>query len=228
MGFLGGWSRIPSGEVRIEDKVYHIEPFWIGTYPVTYSRFRLFIDAPDGFYDDQWWVGLDVPDKNREKPGQQRFMLDDHPCEWVSWYDAIAYCRWLSFQHNIRVRLPTEWEWQWAAQGPKGREYPWGDRFDKDRCNTDENGINSTTPVDCYPTGVSPFGVMDMAGNVWEWCLNEYELPDNTNFEGDAPRSVRGGSWGHDLLFARVTFRDGGRPQDRSNYQGFRLAMDSD
>jgi formylglycine-generating enzyme required for sulfatase activity len=222
------WCEIPSGEVEIEGRPYHVEAFHMGRYPVTYALFQQFIDAPDGFADDAWWDGLAASDHHRARPGHQRFEIDDHPREKVSWYDAVAYCRWLSARIGwYTVRLPTEWEWQWAAQGDDGRQYPWGNEFDRERCNTEENGVESTTPVDRYPAGASPFDVLDMSGNVWEWCLNEFAAPDNVDTGGDASRAARGGSWGHDQLFARVTYRNGSHPHDRSNYHGFRLVVDT-
>ena len=87
---------------------------------------------------------------------------------------------WLSSKAGLAISLPTEPQWQRAAQGGDGREYPWGNGFDSSRCNTSESGINHTTPVNQYPSGTSSYGVYDMAGNVWEWCLSEGENPENT------------------------------------------------
>jgi formylglycine-generating enzyme required for sulfatase activity len=212
------WVDIPAGSVTLESgQTFPVKPFRMSKYPVTYAQFQAFVDAPDGFYDDRWWVGLAADADHRSAPGEQEWPIDNHPRERVSWYDAVAFCRWLSSKLGQEVRLPTEWEWQWAAQGGDGRAYPWGNDFDASRCNTDESGLGRTTPVDAYPSGASPFGVMDMAGNVWEWCLNEYETPANTRLDGDASRVLRGGSWlNYGGLIARAVCRFRGLP----NYRG--------
>jgi formylglycine-generating enzyme required for sulfatase activity len=215
------WIDIPAGWVTFEGKEHYVEFFRIGKYPVTHVQFQAFIDAPDGFRSDVWWQGLA---KRQAEPGEQAWPVDNNPRENVSWYDAVAFSRWLSDKTGLAISLPTEQQWQRAAQGDDGRVYPWGNVFDSNRCNTQESGINCTTPVDEYPTGASPFGVMDMAGNVWEWCLNEhYDNPENTGLAGDAARVQRGGSW---LFFqndARCDYRDGNSPDFRSYNVGFRV-----
>jgi formylglycine-generating enzyme required for sulfatase activity len=212
-------------------------------YPITCAQFQVFVDAADGFHNPKWWEGLAAGQDHKKQPGEQRFKVNDHPREHASWYDAVAFCRWLTaqlfpFPPSLRswpekgsgddgweIRLPTEWEWQWAAQGSDGREYPWGNGFDKSKCNTGESSIGRTTPVDNYPSGASPFGVMDMAGNVWEWCLNEYENPENIGLTGDGPRVVRGGSWFYDQYDARAVFRFSWYPAIRDNRHGFRVVV---
>jgi hypothetical protein len=217
------WCNIPAGKVKIEGKVYRVEVFHIGKYPITYAQFQAFVDAPDGFYNDEWWQGLAASKDHRSEPGRQAWPIDNHPRENVSWYDAVAFCRWLSHKLGCGVRLPTEWEWQRAAQGGDGRVYPWGKDFDSSRCNTDENGFEQTTPVDKYPTGKSPYGVYDMAGNVWEWCLNEYDNPGNVGLAGSERRVLRGGAWSVDPFYARTDFRNRHRPSDRAGADGFRV-----
>ena len=130
-----------------------------------------------------------------------------------------------SWRGEFEIRLPTEWEWQWAAQGPDGRAYPWGKDFDAGRCNTTESGIGMTTPVGSYAQGASPYGVLDMAGNVWEWCLNEQDKPTDTGLAGSAGRVVRGGSWGYYRRSARCASRDWDDPADRVNLIGFRVIV---
>lgn len=126
---------------------------------------------------------------------------DDFPRTDVSWYEAVAFCRWLTEKALIlhpsgtsdhwEIRLPSEQEWQRAAQGNDGREYPWGNRFDKARANTFESGIGAATPVTRFTGGASPFGVMDMCGNVWEWCLTDLNTGSrDTSVNG--PRMLRG------------------------------------
>ena len=211
------------GQTRQREQIqqrFQVAAFKMSKYPITYAQFQAFIDAPDGFYNDAWWAGLH---KREVEPGKQEWPVDNHPRENVSWLDAVAFCRWLSANMGRTVRLPTEWEWQWAAQGGDGREYPWGSAFEASCCNTNESGINQVTPVDRYPAGESPFGVIDMSGNVWEWCLNEYDVPGNVRLGGNAPRVWRGGSWRGDKQAARVTYRNGSRPGRRDAVHGFRV-----
>ena len=113
----------------------------------------------------------------------------------MSWYDAVAYCRWLSKRLGYKIELPTEWEWQQAATGgDKANACPWGRDWDSERANTSKSGLSRTTAVGLYPQGASPVGALDMSGNVEEWCLNEYGNPKNVAVSGDERRVVRGGS----------------------------------
>lgn len=123
--------------------------FYIDRYPVTNADYQRFCDATDH----------PVPRKWQEAGGPED--RGNHPVTNVSFEDALSYARWCG------KRLPTEEEWEKAARGVEGRKYPWGHDFDESRCNP---GTNGTTPVDKFPKGQSPFGVLDMVGNVWEWC----------------------------------------------------------
>jgi formylglycine-generating enzyme required for sulfatase activity len=120
----------------------------------------------------------------------------------VSWYEALAYCRWLSEKSGKPYRLPTEAEWEKAARGTDGRRYPWGDAWDASLCNNKESGPGKTTPVGEYPEGESPYGVEELVGQVWEWCRTKYSSsypyqPDDgrEDEEGSDTRILRGGSW---------------------------------
>ncbi len=96
--------------------------------------------------------------------------LESHPVMDVTWRDAIAYCKWLSEMTGKRITLPSEAEWEKAARGDKDkRAYPWGHTFESTRCNSSELEIGDTTPVGIFPNGASPYGCLDMSGNVWEW-----------------------------------------------------------
>ncbi|MBN8639466.1 MAG: SUMF1/EgtB/PvdO family nonheme iron enzyme, partial [Anaerolineae bacterium] len=210
------WVTIPDdGEWTYQDEqLAGLPPFQISRYPVTYAQFQTFVAAPDGFRDGRWWDGLADDEgrrHNQSAPGEQAFKYANHPRERVSWYDAIAFCRWLSYRMGggydlddvgaWKVRLPTEREWEKAARGTDGWIYPYGNESDAAKGNTNTTGIGQTSAVGLFPDGASPYGVMDMSGNVWEWCLTEYEQSaprlEEENLRSSEPRVVRGGSWGN-------------------------------
>lgn len=204
---------------------YDVEPFYMAKYPITYEQYQVFVDDPRGYKKALWWRGLDADVDHRKEPGKQYFTHDQNlPRENVSWYDTIAFCRWLSVQIGPAIMLPTEWQWQWAAQGPDGLAYPYGNDYDSTKCNTYKSGNGKTTPVTEYPGGASPFGVMDMSGNVWEWCLNAFEKPTNIEVAGSERRVSRGGSWSRPQNDAHTSYRSLINPYYRSINCGFRVA----
>lgn len=243
------WVPIPAGDVTIEfgnwqkDKndnyiyvtertqVYPVEAFSISKYPVTNVQYQAFVDAPDGYRDAQWWNYSEYARQWRAatpEPQAGGFKGDKRPRENVTWYAAIAFCRWLSAKTGLAITLPTETQWQRAAQGDTGWAYPWGDMFDKSKCNTSESGIGETTDVDRYGKdgrGFSPYGVYDLSGNVWEWCLNTYDdITDTDINRSDTTRTaVRGGSWYFNPELARAAARNGNCPVFRLDHRGFRL-----
>lgn len=185
----------------------------IARFPVTVAEYACFVRA-----------GQHEPDEWQAQLGKL-----DYPVVSVSWYDAVAYAAWLAECSGEVFRLPSEAEWEKAARGTDGRIYPWGDTFDKRRCNTSESGIKATTPIGSYPRGAGPYGAQDMAGNVWEWTTSQFlpypctvsgepEDPDATN-----DRVLRGGSWDFDAGYARTAYRDLDLPDDSFVNGGFRL-----
>lgn len=221
------WCKVPGGEITLEGSKtsLSVPAFCIGKYPVTYVQYRSFLEAADGYRNKRWWQGLA---RRENQPESQYRQLDNHPAENVSWYDAVAFCRWLSIRLGYEVRLPTEGEWQQAATGGNpDNEYPWVGKWRSEYANTWESGLSRTTAVGMYPAGASPVGALDMAGNVWEWCLNEHDNPSRTNLAGDAPRVVRGGSWSRDRDYARAAFRRRHNPGNRSSARGFRVVCTS-
>lgn len=225
-----GWCVIPQGVVTLRGgEEANVAAFELAQYPVTNAQFQLFLDDADGYASGEWWsfspkaarwrqshAASDVPDSAATLPRV-----------YVSWYEAVAFCQWLSARTGENVILPTEQEWQRAAEDDDGRTFPWGDAPDISRCNASESGIKRLTPVDAFPTGACAFGVFDMSGNVSEWCLNAFNVPDELDiatFSGGEARAMRGGSYGLSLHNAQVAFRSFNHPADRFDYLGFRLA----
>ena len=217
------WCQIPQGYVEMGEDApisFQVQPFLMAKYPITYAQFQVFLESQDGYSNEEWWQGLAF---QHTQPGQQNWAENNLPRENVSWYDAVAFCRWLSTKLNYEIRLPTEWEWERAAQGNKISDYPWGNTFDKTKCNAKESSIGKTTPVDAYPDGASQFGVLDMSGNVWERCVNSFFDLHYINKSGTSLRALRGGSWRYSQNFARVTHRLRCVPEKRFDDGGFRI-----
>ena len=222
------WVEVPGGRVSLEERnhVFAVKPFRIAKYPVTNEQFEAFLKAEDGYRNKTWWEDIEQSPKAEDPSWQEA----NCPRETVSWYEAIAFCRWLSAQMGISIRLPTEWEWQQAATGGDlKREYPWEGEWAASRCNSWESRLSRTTAVGMYPQGATEQGVLDMAGNVREWCLNQYdnpEQPEAVHINKGGTRVIRGGAWYDIPGYLRVSSRDGLYPDFRSNYIGVRLAQD--
>lgn len=226
------WVKIPAGEFIFHyDKRVTLPTFYIARYTVTYQQFQAFYD--DGGYEDaRWWNGLPTREL---QPQPQEFKVATAPRDRVSWLEAVAYCRWASARLGYEIRLPTEHEWEKAARGTKGYIYPWGDEYLSGSANIDEvisgvgpHDLNRTTPVGIYPQGMSPYGVYDMIGNVWEWCLNEFMDARKIDYTGSEKRVLRGGSFNSDRLFAHGVRRRGELPTSTFFDMGFRVVIQAD
>ncbi|MBX9895313.1 MAG: SUMF1/EgtB/PvdO family nonheme iron enzyme [Nitrosomonas sp.] len=217
------WVKIPSGAFIYQDDPHPpLSTFHIARYPVTNAQFQAFIDA-GGYQNEVWWQGLA---HRFDAPIAPAWDEPNAPRESVSWFESIAFYRWLSAQLGFMVTLPTEQQWERAARGAEGLQYPWGNEFRQDFVNC-AGSIGRTSAAGIYPQGGSPEGVMDLVGNVWEWCLNEYSAPENCPLSGDKARVVRGGSCLNLSDLARSSARDYDLPDARSLDLGFRVLCES-
>ena len=224
------WCSISGGVVTVEahdyrDDIVRVEDFWMAKYPVTNEQFEIFINDPDGYGNEQWWSYNDNAlawFQSHKEPLQPHFKGAMRPRETVNWYEAMAFCNWLSHKVNATITLPTLAQWQRAALGDDEFQYPWGNDFSSDYCNTREAELKMTTPVTRYTAGGSVFGVYDLAGNVWEWTLNR-AAPDDEDEERKC--AVIGGSFVSPCDRAQPSFRYFLKPEARYSSIGFRIAM---
>lgn len=217
-----------SDEGEADEKPSHevsLDAFYIGRYPVTNAQYRRFEEAT-GRTAPRHWSGGSIPEGK-----------EDHPVVYVDWHDARAYCQWLTDKRDQVARLPTEAEWEKAARGTDGLMYPWGDEFDKSKCNTEVSGIRDTTPVGKYSSqGDSPYGIADMVGNVWEWTSSQYfqypYKPDDGR-ENPKPhelphwRVARGAAFStrYGSGDVRCTYRSATNPDHPGGHRGFRVVV---
>ena len=221
------WVEIPGGEFIYgegeEQQTQTLDTFYIARFSVTNMQYHAFIDAC-GYDNEGWWHDLKKP-----KPVESTWPQTNRPRTNVDWYETVAFCRWLSVQLDYEIRLPTEQEWEKAARGIDGRAYPWGNSYLAGYANVNNKSqggdyLEQTTAVGMYPHGASPYGTEDMAGNVWEWCLNKYDKSEDTTIDSSIEmRVLRGGSWFYDQIDARTAYRNRSAPGGRYYGIGFRL-----
>jgi formylglycine-generating enzyme required for sulfatase activity len=233
------WVEIPAGEFWMGNDTGHarekplhrlyLDTFWIARTLVTNAQYRLFVEVT-GYRSLSHWSVDKIP-----------LGWEQHPVVNIAWDDAIAYCHWLSKIAGQVISLPSEAEWEKAARGHEDeREYPWGDAFDPKRANTKEAGIRQTSPVTRFSYGASPYGVLDMSGNVWEWTRSlwgkdysnfgysyPYVLEDGReDLTSPALHVLRGGSWFNEKKQACVYVRSRNAPRhDFDHRWGFRVVV---
>jgi iron(II)-dependent oxidoreductase len=228
--------------------------YWLARYLVTNNQFATFIEATKYVTTAEKEGGWSPVESKFVKGCDWRHPLDpknslkdkgDHHVVQVSWYDAMEYAQWLNQElrteiGDLEIRLPTEAEWEKAARGEYGNEWPWGNEFDPAKCNSSEGSKGTTTPVGSYsPQGDSPYGAADMVGNVWEWTQSlwgidsrkpDFKYPydskdgrENQAAGKDVLRVLRGGSWTYPPRNARAACRGWHAPDSRDYGVGFRL-----
>jgi formylglycine-generating enzyme required for sulfatase activity len=234
-GFLMGSKENDANASETETPQHQVElpyDFYIGRYPITQAQFRQFVQAT-GRHDLE-------PDEWQKRP--------DHPAAHITWFAAQDFCQWLNqtigakLPEGWQFRLPTEAEWEKAARGEHAKEWPWGNEWTANLCNSEESGNRTLTRVGYYsPGGDSPYGASDMAGNVWEWTINlwgtdetkpAYRYPykpsdgrERVKASSNILRVLRGGSFQDLRQQVRCAARRGGFPLIGWSASGFRVAV---
>ncbi len=218
---------VPAGDFTMGNRdsnapehVVYLDDFWIDKLDTTNALYKKCVDA-----------GKCAPPSNKSSAKRSEYygnsQFDNFPVIYVSWDDASKFCAWAG------KRLPTEAEWEKAARGTDKRTYPWGNTFDANKLNSAEGGRGDTTVVGFFISGASPYGALDLAGNVWEWVADWYDSAYYTNSPRNNPvgpaagdyRVLRGGSWSTDEDLTRAAYRGDYGPGFRFSYVGFRCSQ---
>lgn len=215
MGSIGGIPDV--APQRIVEINYD---FWMARYPITNEQYSQYVKSSNLIHPVRNW-------ENKK----------NHPVTNVTWASATLYCLWLNdllksiIPSGLVLRLPVETEWEKAARGIDGRRYPWGNEYEKDRCNSSDEGNRGTTPVGLYsPKGDSPYGCADMSGNVWEWTSSLFEpFPKVNDFGGElvksGGRALRGGSYNEFGKWLHCMINRKGNTHKEESSQGFRVCL---
>lgn len=227
----------------------NISDFEISTYPVTTAQFYAFLTSDDGYKNNNWWpFGSNA---KLQSPESHPCILEregNEPATFVTWFEAVAFAKWLSDRTDSSLRLPTEVEWEISARSPSSTIFRWGNGFRPDLANTREAALGKVVGVGCFPSwsngGGEEFDVaVDMVGNCWEWCSSIVESGEKKPFlypyspndgreemveDGSNLRATRGGFFGNPQIVARPAYRGRDLPGSRLARQGFRLVRDVD
>ena len=243
------WVSFPGGTFTIggDDDAFQSLPrqtmqvaaLRIARYPVTYAQFEAFVND-DGYTNRTYWTEAGWGWKSDTTHptaywNDDHWHINNHPVVGVTWYEAYAFTQWATAKLGYVIRLLTEHEWEAVARGTVGRIYPWGNEYISGYANIVETEndvgpyyLRRTTPVGMYPQGASlDTGVLDMAGNVWEWTLTDFNDGSNDPEKPEARRVLRGGSWDLGQFGARAAYRFGFSPNGRYNFVGFRAGVAS-
>ncbi len=213
-----------------------VAEFEIAHAPVTVSQYAAFIDSKavdqERWWSPQGWAWLNGElegwgRENRRAPDTWEVQIRRlfHPVVGITWFEAEAYCNWLAYQKKQVVRLPSEAEWEYAARGDDGRPFPWGEEFDANTTNTLESERLATLEAGSTPGDASPFGILDMAGNVQEWTASEYTPLSDEVYPSTMLRVVRGGSYNDTAYGARTSYRRAYPPGYFYPFLGFRVVV---
>jgi formylglycine-generating enzyme required for sulfatase activity len=235
------WMEIPGGPVQLTPGGYitadmgetMVASFHIARVPVTNGQYAIFKEA-GGYESHEYWSDDGWQIKAEAGWQQPAFWDDEHfngpqqPVVGVSWFEAMAFCRWLSAATGLAITLPVEQQWQRAAIGDAGHRFPWGDKIDTTYANF-ASAVGSTSPVTDYLAGASPYGVLDMSGNVWEWTLTDWHTGQTLSEAADpgCQPVLRGGSWYGLADFLRADHRYSGVRTLRYDDIGFRVMTNS-
>jgi formylglycine-generating enzyme required for sulfatase activity len=246
MGLKEGWQELDSSELLIQwyrreipQHELFMPKFYLAKYPVTIGQFRAFVEVSG--CEPEIPEGLEG--------------VRNHPLAHVTWSDSMRYCDWLTqtliswegtpdiirslLQNGWRITLPSEAEWEKAARGSgRKRIYPWGDQFNSNYANLKETNLGETSTVGCFPEGASPYGLLDMAGNVWEWTRSlwgedeyiirypyPYDPLDGREGMGNELCVLRGASYNNYRRYSRCATRRSPLPVLRTSIRGFRIAL---
>lgn len=236
------WVSIPAGEFWMGgDGKYdgkpihklHLPEYQIARTPITNAQYAIYVNDSGAKAPEHW------------RGGQMHPGIKNHPVVNVTWHDALAYCKWLGEKINKPVSLPSEAEWEKAIKGPISNQqsainnsaYPWGDEWRDLHCNSEELELGETTPVGLFLKGASPYGLLDMSGNVWEWTrsfghdVSKYPYNPKDGREDlnrkDVTRALRGGSFYNNGDYARCAYRGRFSPGNRNAIDGFRVMVSS-
>jgi len=245
------WCAVPAGPFLYGDnkKPRELPAFRLGRYPVTNAQYHAFVRA-GGYRNPAYWRAAEAAgvwragrvkrrgeDKEADRPYDYGtpFNLANHPVVGLTWYEALAFCGWLTEQYrqvgdlgaDFEITLPTEQQWEKAARGPEGFEYPWGAEPDPNKANYDDTQLGATSAVGCFSGGRSPYGCEEMSGNVWEWCRTKYDAPEDNGLDGgtNVPRVLRGGAFSGIEWFVRGAFRSRNLPGNWYYHFGFRVCV---
>ena len=263
----GDYVLVPQGTFQMGDNynegdpdevpvhTVNVDAFFIGKYKITNGEYEKFIED-NGYTTENFWraggFGVygheprfwnDMRFKGGGIPGNENF-----PVVGISWFEAMAYCRWLSSKTGMTYRLPTEAEWEKAARGTDQRRFAWGDEIDGSYANYEHSGDpfeKGLTPVGFYDgmshdgfatnSNVSPYGAYDMIGNVWEWCSDWYggsafymnsPLDNPRGPDSGSSRVLRAGGWVDSAYYHRAANRNSSFPENRNPIQGFRCVRE--